>query len=128
MTRRNIPRFRFCIQRSQAKRRGIEWQLTFEDWFAIWTESGHWEERGKRAGCYCMARHGDTGPYAVGNVSIITVEQNSSEGNRVADLPLGVSRIGKFRFRANRRVNGRKTYLGSFATPEEAHAAYLRAA
>lgn len=127
--RHNIPRFRFTIQRSQAKRRGIAWELSFEQWIAIWTESGHWEQRGKTAGSYCMARHGDVGPYAVGNVSIITVEQNTSEGSRVdTSLPLGVSRSGKTSFRAIRYVGGRKIHLGSFATPEEAHEAYLKAA
>ena len=127
MTRRNIPRYRFSIQRSHAKRRGIEWQMTFEEWFAVWQESGHWHERGNRVGQYVMARHGDTGPYSPDNVSIVTCSQNISEAKRKDDLPMGVSRVKSW-FKARRHLNGKCTYLGCFSTPEEAHEAYLRAA
>jgi hypothetical protein len=44
--------------------------LTFEEWWAIWQESGHWTDRGTHKGQYVMARFGDTGHYQVGNVSI----------------------------------------------------------
>jgi hypothetical protein len=39
----------------------------------------------------------------------------------------GISRDGK-RYKAEIRVNGKKTHLGDFDTPEEAHKAYCRAA
>ena len=70
----------YLKQRHQAKRRGIGFLLTFEEWWAIWQASGRWEQRGIRRGQYCMARFGDEGPYAVGNVWISTVEENSSDG------------------------------------------------
>lgn len=66
----------FRQQRSNASGRGIEFLLTFDEWLEIWTNSGHLEMRGKRAGHYCMARIGDTGPYAVGNVEIIPFGDN----------------------------------------------------
>lgn len=68
---------------SQARRaiaRGIEFKLTLKDWWGIWDESGKWGLRGRGTGAYCMARNGDVGPYEVGNVTIKTVEENSSEG------------------------------------------------
>jgi len=40
----------------------------------------------------------------------------------------GVSRNGKHRWKAAIAVNGRDQYLGTFDTPEEAHAAYCAAA
>ncbi len=62
-----------------ARKRGIAFLLTFEEWAAIWHESGKWEQRGIRGGQYVMARFGDAGPYAVDNVRICTKEENNSE-------------------------------------------------
>ncbi len=75
------PRGRYNQQKAHAKQRGIEFLLSFDEWIGIWISSGHFEDRGRGAGAYNMCRIGDKGPYAVGNVFIGTVEQNSSEGN-----------------------------------------------
>ncbi len=64
------------IARNDSKRRGISFDLTFEQWLEIWESSGHLHERGRRRDQYQMARTGDVGPYAVGNVSIITCREN----------------------------------------------------
>lgn len=69
----------WIFQRARAQKRGIEFLLTFEEWLKIWMDSGHIHERGKFKHQYCMARNGDCGPYAVGNVSIMTMEKNQSE-------------------------------------------------
>lgn len=68
----------FSYQRNSARRRGIAWEFTFRDWWQLWRESGRWAERGRGRG-YCMARIGDSGPYCVGNVEIITQSQNSKD-------------------------------------------------
>jgi hypothetical protein len=75
----NPERQAYNLHRNNAKRRGIPFLLTFEQWNSIWRESGKWDQRGKRKGQYCMARHGDTGPYADGNVKITTKEENQAE-------------------------------------------------
>jgi hypothetical protein len=67
-----------------AKQRGIPFLLTYDEWLAIWQASGHFDERGKRRGNYCMARFGDAGPYSVDNVRIITMVENAAERSRVA--------------------------------------------
>lgn len=72
-------RKKFKNQRSGATWRGISFELTFEEWLNIWVDSGHLHERGPRKGQYVMARFGDKGPYAIGNVRIITVEENNAE-------------------------------------------------
>jgi hypothetical protein len=61
--------------------RGIPFLLTFGEWWQIWNESGHWPERGSSPLQYCMARHGDQGAYAVGNVRITTGAENRAEQN-----------------------------------------------
>lgn len=81
---KNKDRDKYHSHRSNAKKVGKEFLLTFEEWLKIWVDSGHYHERGHYKGQYVMARYGDKGPYAVGNVKIITFEENSREhvGNR----------------------------------------------
>ena len=35
----NIHKSRFRVQKFDAKRRGIEWRLTFEQWLTWWLEA-----------------------------------------------------------------------------------------
>lgn len=113
----------YATQKSSAKHRGIEWKLTLWEWWAIWKTSGKWEQRGRGDG-YVMCRIGDVGPYSPENVFIdLATENLSKRSNRKTDLPTGVSeRNGRYRAMRDR------VYLGTFATPDLAHAAYLAAA
>jgi hypothetical protein len=77
----------FREQQRNAARRGIEWQLDYSDWLRIWQESGHLHERGRGRGLWVMARPGDTGPYAVGNVLILLNEDNVSLGQMMRGRP-----------------------------------------
>ena len=72
---------KYTTHKSNAKRRGIEFNLTFEQWFDIWEKSGKWDERGRSANKYCMCRVGDTGSYSVNNVFIGQGKHNVSDGN-----------------------------------------------
>jgi len=72
----------YASQKCSAKKRGIGFHLTFEEWNYIWQVSGKWDERGRGSEKYCMARHNDIGPYAIGNISIITNHENLSLGNK----------------------------------------------
>lgn len=74
--RERTPTGAFISQRRNAKSRGIDWNLSLWEWWTIWQESGRWEERGRGHG-YMMCRHGDIGPYEVGNVFIQTGSHNS---------------------------------------------------
>ena len=76
---RNIPLHKYSQHKGNAKLRGVPFLLTFEEWWSIWQESGNWEQRGARRGQYVMARYGDTGPYAVGNVRICLARENYDE-------------------------------------------------
>lgn len=84
MRTRNPPPhwFTFNSQRFAAKRRGIKWKLSYDEWINIWTRSKKLTKRGHRIGCYVMARFGDKGPYSVNNVEIISVTQNNHDAHQ----------------------------------------------
>jgi hypothetical protein len=69
----------YLTQKSHAKSRGIPFLLTFDEWWEVWFESGKWNRRGRRRDQFVMARHGDIGPYANGNVRICSIQENVSE-------------------------------------------------
>jgi hypothetical protein len=73
---------KYVWQRNNAKRRNIDFPITFDEWLSIWLASGHWHQRGiKSADNYVMSRLGDTGPYSVDNVVIKSNRDNVLEGN-----------------------------------------------
>lgn len=119
----------FCRQRQNAKERGIEWHLKLGEWWKVWQDSGHWDERGRGEFGHVMSRKGDTGAYAPENVFIQpAVDNNSNTPHRKSKLPRGVRSPKDGQFSAMRMVNSKRRYLGTFDTPEEAHEAYLAAA
>lgn len=74
---------KYCNQKKVAiKSRDIEFLLTFDEWVDVWVKSGHWENRGRGIGKYCMSRIGDTGAYEIGNVFIQRYEKNVSDAQR----------------------------------------------
>jgi hypothetical protein len=68
----------YLTQVRNSKKRNIEWNLTFPQWWDIWEKSGKYNSRG-RGKKYNMARYGDSGGYEIGNVYICTGAQNSSD-------------------------------------------------
>jgi hypothetical protein len=72
----------YTIQKSNSKRRGIEFLFTFEEWSQWWLDTGKWEQRGKGRDKYCMQRYNDTGPYSPSNVYCGTNSENVSLGNK----------------------------------------------
>jgi hypothetical protein len=73
--------YKYTMHKCIARKRGIDFNLTYTEWWNIWQASGHWEQRGRKAGQYCMSRIGDIGPYAIGNVFIQLQEGNSKDAN-----------------------------------------------
>lgn len=84
----NKIRNAFTQQRSNAHKRGIEWQLTFEQWRALWGDK--LKQRGRQSHQLCMARFNDSGAYAEDNVHIISSAKNCSDRARHA---LGLSEV-----------------------------------
>lgn len=125
---------KYRAQRWMADKRGIDWEFTFPSWCAVWFESGKWEQRGVLPHQYCMARHGDVGPYSPSNVSIVPSAVNFDEGRKRAarnsSRPRGYGRGWTFKegYKRPYIVVIRGKYIGSFSTPEEAEREYKRLA
>lgn len=75
------PKGRYLAQKHHAIARGVEWQISFDDWHQWWKDSGHYHERGRLSNEYCMCRKGDTGPYSLENIYCATVSENISDSH-----------------------------------------------
>lgn len=71
---RNPRRYGFVGQRNTAKRRGVRFNLTFEQWRDWW--GADFVLRGRKRTELCMCRYGDTGPYELGNIYKATNAEN----------------------------------------------------
>ena len=79
---RDMIKWAYADHKSRAKKRGLPFTLTFEQWLSIWTDSGKLHLRGRGADKYCMSRVGDKGGYELGNVFIQPFSANSSDGHK----------------------------------------------
>lgn len=106
----NPERYGYRAHKNRAARRNIEFLLTFEEWLTIWLESGKLAQRGTGSLDYCMARHGDAGPYAIGNVRICTNRENCAEAKQGKTVSketrerLSISHRGKSPSEAQRKA------------------------
>lgn len=66
----------FVQQRSNARARGIEWNIKLWEWWTIWQQSGKWDQRGRGGDAFVMCRFKDEGAYEVGNVYIASQMHN----------------------------------------------------
>lgn len=82
--RRSTPEGKWLDHKHRAKQCGINFNITFEDWWELWQP--HWGQRG--IGGMVMCRFNDEGAYEVGNVRIDTQANNNREavltGGRVS--------------------------------------------
>ena len=73
---------KYTQQGRSAKRRGISFSFTFEEWTKWWQRQlgPNWEsKRGCSKGKFVMARKRDSGGYTVSNVKCILHSQNTAE-------------------------------------------------
>jgi len=79
---RNWVRHAFNQQRVTARKRGIEFRLTYEEWCSWWKQQlgpDWFQLRGPYKGQYVMARYYDDGDYTLNNIKCVLKEVNSSE-------------------------------------------------
>lgn len=75
-----IAKQRYNEQKWRATSRKIPFELTFEQWWGLWQQSGKWDQRGCKKGHYVMSRIGDTGAYSIDNVFIQLHQNNAKDG------------------------------------------------
>src|SRR5437868_6545037 len=93
----------YRVHQIHARQRGIRFDFDYGGWLDTWMDSGRLQERGRGKGFYVMARFGDAGPYAPGNVGIIPMELNSSLGT--AGAKNGRAKLTERDVRAIRRLH-----------------------
>lgn len=76
-----------CRHKTDTLGQPVLMKLTFEQWSQLWDASGHWVNRGNRAGQYCMSRMNDIGHYELGNVFIQLHSENSQQINHIGQNP-----------------------------------------
>lgn len=69
------PRGVFTSKRRNAKVRGVEFWLTYEEWWEIWRP--HWENRKKEGLMMCRLK--EPGPYSTDNVYIGDMRSNRED-------------------------------------------------
>lgn len=67
------------MQKSAAKRKGIPFELSFEEWWAWWQVDDRWSRRGNAPESFVMARFKDIGPYAAWNIYCTTKAGNLND-------------------------------------------------
>lgn len=92
--------------------------------FQSWMVSKDWE--GKHLDKDLL---GDGKLYSPGTCCFVEPWVNNlflDSGRIRGEFPIGVSKQGK-RYKAQIKINGKKTHIGMFDSPDEAHGAYCRA-
>lgn len=84
---RSVIAKRYLQKKCTAKGRGINWELTFPEWFEIWQKNGKlsWiegEPSYVKAHHYCMARIDFSKGFTKDNVHICKLEQARSNSHR----------------------------------------------
>lgn len=73
-----ISQVHACNKKLDRNKNKVDMKLSFDEWLIFWVNSGHWYQRGKKLGEYCMCRKDDIGHYELGNVYIDLASTNSS--------------------------------------------------
>jgi hypothetical protein len=62
----NRKRKNWLDQRATSKKRGVKFNLTYEEYVEFWGDDFHL--KGRKNNQLCMCRYGDEGAYEVGNI------------------------------------------------------------
>lgn len=88
----------YAQQLNQAKWRKEEWDLSFEDWLALWEP--RWDTgRGRTRDCYCLVRKDYGLPWNKHNIELITRQEHVETQQRKLDQLHGCSTWRQYRKR-----------------------------
>jgi hypothetical protein len=84
-----LAKKRFSYSQFGAKKRGVAFLLTFEEWYHWWLQNGVDKNDPSIGGIkrnqlmeLCMCRFNDAGPYALNNIYCSTRGQNSKDARK----------------------------------------------
>ena len=75
---------KYNAQRMHSKERGIEFNLSFDEW--VWFWNGNIDKRGTYADQLCMCRKDDKGAYEIGNIYLDTNSNNSKLMHKLREV------------------------------------------
>lgn len=81
---RKSPTAKFVRAQAAARRRGVPWELTFNQWLNLWEDSGHCNADGPNTTQYRLVRFNDTGAFRMGNAVVIPVLKIERQRERCA--------------------------------------------
>lgn len=97
---------KYYDQKHQAAKRGIDFNLTYEEWITWWGDD--LDKRGNGPNDLCMCRYKDQGAYELGNIYKDTRRNNSIEGmknyKRTPEHAAKISASNKGRIAPNKGV------------------------
>ena len=64
--------------KGQARYRGEDWQLSWEEFYDLWTENDAWLHKGPHSDQLCLSRLDVEGPWSVANTQIMTRHESKS--------------------------------------------------
>lgn len=77
---KKVMKGKYVVHSHNASERLLKMKMSFEQWAAIWWDSGKWELRGcSKSKPYQMCRKDDLGDYEMGNVRLDTIQSNRED-------------------------------------------------
>ena len=75
----------YYTQKGSAQKRGIQWNITIDEWVNWWGDD--YQYRGRKKDQLVMARYGDVGPYETSNIYKSTAADNAGLPRRNKKRP-----------------------------------------
>lgn len=102
---RHVQHCAWRQQKNQAQWRGEEWDLSFEDWVALWGDL--WPLRGRLVTDYCMTRQDWEGAWTRTNAHVITRSEHARmQGHAMA---AGWVSPARSRWRASKGIERKRS-------------------
>lgn len=94
-----IAKSKYNWQKNSAQKRGISWELSFEQWYNWWLSNGvdkNIDTSLMTSAKLCMCRQNDSGPYSLSNIycdtnsNNVRLQNTLRWGQRQLHTPLGI--------------------------------------
>jgi hypothetical protein len=69
----------YNVQKGKAKKLGVDWELSFDSWYALWSLSGKLDQRGNKGNEYSLTRRDSSKGFSTSNCIIRTNSENAAD-------------------------------------------------